>query len=300
MVDPAAQPKSGPSAGEAAIRWHGVFASRDWETRFCAEHLPEYVRRIRMVMGVVAIAFLVYLWNDYHFSGHTDIFGRLLAFRLGVVGLSILSMVRIHREMSMGGFNAIVMVWSSVSSVAMLYVGTTRPPDYMGNTIENVLMVLLTYLAVPLPLIWQTVSAGLFSCAILVLGFWLKPWPDEPTTVAMVVSLLTTNILGAGISRELQLWQRRHFVVLCHERELSATLEKALNEIKTLRGILPICMHCKKIRSDTGYWQQVEQYVTENTDAQFSHGLCPDCMKTVYPDVDWEELRRKRDEKSKS
>ncbi len=262
--------------------------------------MAEYVRRIRLVMAVVAATFLVNLWNDYYFSGHTATFGRLLAFRLGVVGLSVLSMVRIHRGMTMAGFNAMVMVWSAVSSIAMVYVGTTRPPDYMGNAIENVLMVLLTYVAVPLPLLWQAVSAGLFSGAILLLGFWLKPWPDVPTTLAMVVSLLTSNILGAGISRELQLWQRRHFVVLGHERDLTATLEKALNEIKTLRGILPICMHCKKIRGDSGYWQQVEQYVTEHTDAQFSHGLCPDCMRTVYPDVDWEELRRKREEKSRS
>ena len=62
-------------------------------------------------------------------------------------------------------------------------------------------------------------------------------------------------------------------------------LRRALEEIKTLRGILPICSNCKKIRDDQGYWQQVEVYVHDHTDAQFSHGICPDCIRKLYPDM---------------
>jgi len=64
-----------------------------------------------------------------------------------------------------------------------------------------------------------------------------------------------------------------------------ATLEKALREVKTLRGILPICSFCKKIRDDEGYWDQVDVYITQHTDADFSHSVCPDCMKKHYPDI---------------
>ena len=66
-------------------------------------------------------------------------------------------------------------------------------------------------------------------------------------------------------------------------------LHLALDQIKTLRGIVPICMSCKKIRDDKGFWNQVEIYVRDHTEAQFSHGLCPDCAKTMYPDVDLDE-----------
>ena len=65
-------------------------------------------------------------------------------------------------------------------------------------------------------------------------------------------------------------------------------LEKALSEVKRLRGILPICANCKKIRDDAGYWHQVEMYVTDHTDAEFSHSICPDCMKKLYSDLDIE------------
>ena len=64
-----------------------------------------------------------------------------------------------------------------------------------------------------------------------------------------------------------------------------SNLRLALAEIRTLQGILPICANCKKIRDDSGYWQQVEHYVTERTGAQFSHGMCPDCVKRLYPEL---------------
>lgn len=74
------------------------------------------------------------------------------------------------------------------------------------------------------------------------------------------------------------------------EREkLIQKLQYALDNVKTLKGMLPICARCKKVKDDTGYWQQVEEYVRDNSEAEFSHGLCPECMKKVYPDYDEEE-----------
>lgn len=60
-------------------------------------------------------------------------------------------------------------------------------------------------------------------------------------------------------------------------------LEKALEEIKTLSGFIPICSHCKKVRDDKGYWNQVEQYISKHSEAKFSHAICPDCMRKLYP-----------------
>lgn len=59
-------------------------------------------------------------------------------------------------------------------------------------------------------------------------------------------------------------------------------LEKALNEVKVLRGMLPICCVCKKIRDDQGYWNQIESYIGDHSEAEFTHSLCPECMKSHY------------------
>jgi len=60
-------------------------------------------------------------------------------------------------------------------------------------------------------------------------------------------------------------------------------LEEALSDIKKLSGLLPICSFCKKVRNDTGYWDEVENFIQNHSEAQFSHGICPTCMKEKYP-----------------
>lgn len=71
-----------------------------------------------------------------------------------------------------------------------------------------------------------------------------------------------------------------------NERErLIQELQTAFDEVKTLRGILPICASCKKIRDDKGYWNQIESYIDRHSEATFSHGICPDCIKVHYPDI---------------
>lgn len=66
---------------------------------------------------------------------------------------------------------------------------------------------------------------------------------------------------------------------------LIAELQDALAQVKALSGIIPICMHCKNIRDDQGYWNRLEQFITEHSEAQFSHGLCPSCAEEHYGDV---------------
>jgi sigma-B regulation protein RsbU (phosphoserine phosphatase) len=68
--------------------------------------------------------------------------------------------------------------------------------------------------------------------------------------------------------------------------ELAAKIEQlrqAVDQIKTLKGIVPICASCKNIRDDRGFWNRVENYVRDHTEAEFSHAVCPDCMKRLYP-----------------
>ena len=74
--------------------------------------------------------------------------------------------------------------------------------------------------------------------------------------------------------------------------ERVAELQTALSNVKQLRGLLPICSYCKRIRGDDQYWQQVEGYIAQHSDAQFSHGICPTCYATVAAELD--ELSRRR------
>ena len=84
----------------------------------------------------------------------------------------------------------------------------------------------------------------------------------------------------------------RQVILLLEFRETSAELAAALTELKTLRGLLPMCTYCKGVRDDAGFWQSVEEYMSAHYDADVTHGICPDCLKEQYPEV-YADLRAK-------
>lgn len=67
-------------------------------------------------------------------------------------------------------------------------------------------------------------------------------------------------------------------------KEKTESLEKALSEVKTLHSVLPVCSNCKEVRDDEGAWSKLEAYIEANSDTQFTHGICPDCLKKHYPE----------------
>ena len=112
---------------------------------------------------------------------------------------------------------------------------------------------------------------------------------DDPELVAQgsrvgaVAYLVKPPSLGE-LTRTMVIAQAR-FADLMELRALNAKLEQALAEVKTLRGLVPICTRCKCIRDEKGYWQRVETYLSAHTEAQFTHGLCDDCIKVLYPEL---------------
>jgi hypothetical protein len=94
--------------------------------------------------------------------------------------------------------------------------------------------------------------------------------------VAAIKEAGYANFYGTNITRRKQAEEARQRTIV--------ELQDALQKVKTLTGLLPICASCKKIRNDQGYWDSVEGYVQAHTDAQFSHGICPDCLHKLYPE----------------
>lgn len=95
---------------------------------------------------------------------------------------------------------------------------------------------------------------------------------------ALIIVILMASIIATQYSWEKEAREK----LLAQTIRDKETMEKALAEIKQLRGIIPICSACKNIRNDKGYWEKVEQYVHHHTEAEFSHGICPDCAKKMY------------------
>ncbi|MCP5026762.1 MAG: response regulator, partial [Actinomycetia bacterium] len=89
--------------------------------------------------------------------------------------------------------------------------------------------------------------------------------------------------LTKPISRDRLLARVRPHLDLLHvHRNLEDLVAEKMSEVKVLAGLLPICCKCKKIRDDEGYWGQLEVFIHTHSEAQFSHGICPDCLESVY------------------
>ncbi len=117
---------------------------------------------------------------------------------------------------------------------------------------------------------------------------WIRPdGKDNVIEYTAVPFKMQGKIMTIGIDRDITERKR-----IEEEREqLIKKLQAALSEVKTLSGLVPICANCKQIRDDKGFWMQVESYIQERSHARFSHGICPDCMKKLYP-----EFLQKEDE----
>jgi len=107
-----------------------------------------------------------------------------------------------------------------------------------------------------------------------------KDGTDFPVEVTSSMLTVENKKVLQSIVRDISERKKRE-----KEKErLIARLKNALDEIKTLRGILPICSFCKKIRNDEGYWEQVDVYIRNNSSADISHSICPECLKKEYPE----------------
>lgn len=112
----------------------------------------------------------------------------------------------------------------------------------------------------------------------------------SPALKFRFIMVYTVLFLFALIKERLrEIIQKRLKQVHAEKEALISDLKTALNEVRILRGILPICANCKKIRNDGGYWEQVEHYISSHSEARFSHSLCPDCVQDLYPQLQKKE-----------
>ncbi len=141
--------------------------------------------------------------------------------------------------------------------------------------------------------VWNETGA---TVALQVMPFWWQTsWFKSVALLAMASALTGTiwALHNRRLRRALEKAQQKAAQDFAQElaavnstlRAQKLALETALANVKTLNGLIPICSHCKKVRSDEGYWQQVEAYVQQHSEAQFSHGLCPDCLPIFFPDA---------------
>lgn len=134
---------------------------------------------------------------------------------------------------------------------------------------------------------WSLVSLGLCGMALrrvmsLAEALGQGASPVAPFLPFELLGLLTSGVMLWGVARIRPVFDEAQAARIAAE-STAQKLQTALDNIKVLQGILPTCAWCKKIRDEAGQWHEIEAYVQNRTDAEFSHGICPECMKRYYP-----------------
>ncbi len=139
------------------------------------------------------------------------------------------------------------------------------------------------YILVILVSLWYeqktfTLAVAIACTLLTITGFYLSPaggelWKVFANRALALFAIWTVTVLS--------LQRKRIFE---EKEDAIVQREKAVSELKILKGFIPICASCKKIRDEEGGWNQMETYISNNSEADFSHSICPDCVKTLYPD----------------
>lgn len=140
----------------------------------------------------------------------------------------------------------------------------------------------------PRCLVGITVLA-IFLAELLLLGvlYLLPPLPllAESLLNALLLSVIVFPVLFFLLFRPMRLHIDQRKEAEAAQEKLILELQKALTEVKTLSGLLPICANCKKIRDDQGYWNQIESFLAAHANLLFSHSICPECIRALYPEI---------------
>ncbi len=132
-------------------------------------------------------------------------------------------------------------------------------------------------------------TGGIFAGAAGLLWIaprWLPVHPYETQfTLRFAASFLVVSLFAYWFEQLRQHYKERMEAEQRRLLEERAALQEALSKVRQLSGLLPICAACKKVRDDQGYWTQIEAYIRDHSDAEFSHSLCPDCGDRLYPGI---------------
>jgi hypothetical protein len=236
------------------------------------------------VVALVMVAVVVLALADLGSQDPSGLSGKLALGRVLVLVACVGLLALLQRPITARQYDRAVTAWMILVAFEILTVTATRPEAPALNAVLAVMAVVAVYVVIPAPLIVQTIPALVGTVGQVVMWRFIGGPPDLVSTVVIVVSLLLANVFGIMGSRHAHRMSREQYVALLGEQEAREALEKALDEIRTLHGIIPVCSHCRKVRSDQGSWEQMEAYVQRHTDADFSHGICPDCMASDFPE----------------
>lgn len=243
-------------------------------------------RSITLSVLLLAIPVLVFAVSDVlTAAADPPRLALLLGIRLTSLTVVLLGLRRLLRTPDRATFARVVTIASYVITGLVLGVHALRPPELLSPFFFDLLFILCLYGTLPWRWRQQAGPALLLTTGSLAFLGFHHTGIGPVERLAILLMLLIFNALGVALGWSREVAERREDGLVAAEREARAAAERTMRELRVLRGILPICAHCRQVRDERGAWAQLEAYVRAHTEAEFSHGICPACAAEHFPDA---------------
>ncbi|SHK15687.1 hypothetical protein SAMN02745216_02972 [Desulfatibacillum alkenivorans DSM 16219] len=270
------------------------FLSQEEEEAFLRYNWKENKVIARNTLAVLLFLSIAFFVRDVMEAKNAESIYALLLLRIGVASALGTTLVYIQKSREfIAYYSKMLLITQILMSLGVFVLSITREMIFAYLGVNTILLTLIFYQFLNNEF-YYTIAA----CAFLGVGslftslFFLDM--DFSGFIGSILFLIPINFLGVIILRSNNRTRRLEYVsyrelAKSNERneELIKKLRASLDEINVLRGFIPICAYCKKVRDDEGYWKQIESYLEERSNLEFSHGMCPDCAEKVWGEAKW-------------
>ena len=262
-----------------------VFKSKKFEHSYRQQGLGQDKHQFKVIIVIAALSLLFFIFSDYKLFGDSLMFYKLLTARSIFIFFAFILAANLKKIDDETVFDILVFIFSLFLTGLVFYINMSRPADYLAHAIGDIVYLLAIYLILPFRFTLQFLSAIIFTIGnIVIIANFKSSHPILGNNI-IIASYLFINLLGISVDRQMHINKRKQFELYDNEKELRIQYQNTLDELVTLRGIIPICSNCKQIRDDQGSWNQLEGYIQKHSLAKFSHGICPQCSKILYPGI---------------
>ncbi len=241
-------------------------------------------RQLAIAVVLLAIPVVVFTVSDVLTAyARPGLLGLLLGIRIVSLAVVLLGVRRMMQVKERQRFARVLTVACYVIVGLALTIHALRPPEALSPYFFELLLLFALYAVVPSRWRQQAGPALALTIGSLVLLATHHQAAELVDRIAIVTILLAANAVGLSLGWSRTLAERREEEFVESERLAREALLRTTGELQTLRGILPICAHCRKVRDEAGAWAALEAYVRRHSPAEFSHGICPDCVAEYFP-----------------
>ena len=256
------------------------------ENEYRIHYLDADRKQYVLAVAVAVIAMLVFIRSDRMLFGASLTFTFLLGLRASFSLLSAAVIFILLKMRKPAMIDVLMFAWGLLYFLAVVIIYATRPPEFVRSAYLDILMLMVPYLLFNIRF-WLQITPQLLYSALSLIMLSSNPSVPAVTMNAMVITYIFSNIMGIIVAWRFHVYRRQQFSRYLREKRLNRELKEAMGNLRILRGLMPICSRCKKIRDEEGYWKRLEEYIEQHSEAQFSHSLCDKCANELYGTHAW-------------